>query len=161
MEGPVSTISMSLKGSYSFYDSQTLTVSLRGADYAKVSIDGGTEFKVVDGDKFSIGEGVEVGATIKVTMTASNDEETSTKSFTYKKKDPNAVVRVYFDNSRYNWSTVNAYIYDESSGDAVENKAWPGETMTYDTATGFYMIEVPDNLTNGRVIFNAGSNSSN
>ena len=94
-------------------------------------------------------------------MTASNDEETSTKSFTYKKKDPNAVVRVYFDNSRYNWSTVNAYIYDESSGNAVENKDWPGETMTYDTATGFYMIEVPDNLTNGRVIFNAGSTSSN
>ena len=161
MEGPVSTISMSLKGSYSFYDSQTLTVSLRGADYAMVSIDGGTEFKVVDGDKFSVGEGIEVGATIKVTMTASNDEETSTKSFTYKKKDPNAVIRVYFDNSRYNWSTVNAYIYDESSGDAVENKAWPGEAMTYDTATGFYVIEVPDNLTNGRVIFNAGSTSSN
>ena len=161
MEGPVSTISMSLKGSYSFYDSQTLTVSLRGADYAMVSIDGGTEFKVVDGDKFSVGEGVEVGATIKVTMTASNDEETSTKSFTYKKKDPNAVVRVYFDNSKYNWSTVNAYIYDESSGKAVENKAWPGEAMTYDTATGFYMIEVPDNLTNGRVIFNAGKTSSN
>lgn len=161
IEGPVSTISMSLKGSYSFYDSQTLTVSLRGADYAMVSIDGGTEFKVVDGDTFSVGEGIEVGATIKVTMTASNDEETSTKSFTYKKKDPNAVVRVYFDNSKYNWSTVNAYIYDESSGKAVENKAWPGEAMTYDTATGFYMIEVPDNLTNGRVIFNAGKTSSN
>ena len=161
IEGPVSTISMSLKGAYSFYDSQQLTVALRGADYAMVSINGGAEFKVVNGDTFSVGEGIEIGATFKVTMTASNAEETATKYFTYKKKDPNAVIRVYFDNSKYKWSTVNAYIYDESSENTIKNKEWPGEAMAYDSATGFYMIEVPDELTNGRIMFNAGKDSSN
>jgi alpha-amylase len=160
IEGPQSSISMTLKGSTSFYDSETLTVSLKGADYAMVSVDGATAFKVVDGDTFVIGKDVAVGESIKVTMSAANDEETATKSFTYKKKDPNAVTRVYFDNSKYNWSTVNAYIYDESGSEVVKNAAWPGEAMTYDSSTGLYVIEVPEELTNGRVIFNAGNNSS-
>ncbi|MGN1126564.1 MAG: starch-binding protein, partial [Ruminococcus sp.] len=160
IEGPISTINMSLKGSYSFYDSQELTVSLRGADYAMVSVNGGTPFRVVNGDTFTVGEGIELGAEFKVTITASNDEETSKKSYTYKKKDPAAVTRIYFDNSQYKWSTVNAYIYDESGSETLENSAWPGEAMEYDSGTGYYVIEVPDGLENGRVMFNAGMGSS-
>lgn len=161
IEGPVSTINMSLKGNYSFYDREELTVSLRGADYAMVSVNGGKEFKVVNGDKFTVGDGIEVGTIFKVTMTASNSEETAKKTFTYKKKDPDAVTKIYFDNTKYKWSTVNAYIYDESGTQVLENKAWPGEAMTFDDATGFYLIEVPDGLENGRVMFNAGNGSSN
>ncbi|MGN1132786.1 MAG: starch-binding protein, partial [Ruminococcus sp.] len=160
IEGPVSTINMSLKGSYSFYDSQEITVSLRGADYAMVSVNGGTPFRVVNGDTFTVGDGIELGEEFKVTITASNDEETAKKSYTYKKKDPSAVTRIYFDNSQYKWSTVNAYIYDESGSETLENSAWPGEAMEYDSSTGYYLIEVPDGLENGRVMFNAGNGSS-
>ena len=161
IEGPVSTINMSLKGQYSFYDSQTLTVSLRGADYAMVSVNGGAEFKVVNGDTFSVGDGIEVGTVFKVTMTATNSEETVNKTFTYKKKDPNAVTRVYFDNTQYKWDKVYAYIYDESTGETLENQAWPGELMTYDQATGLYVAEAPDGLENGYAMFNAGEGSPN
>lgn len=161
IEGPQSTINMKLTGNYSFYDSEKLTVSLRGADYAMVSVNGGTEFKVVDGDTFEIGKDLEVGTIFKVTITATNSEETSKKSYTYKKKDPAAVTRIYFDNTKYNWSSVNAYIYDESATPTLENKAWPGEAMTLDETTGFYELDVPDGLEMGNVMFNAGSGSPN
>ena len=161
IEGPQSTISMSLKGDYSFYDKETVTVSLRGADYAMVSINGGSPFKVVDGQTFEIGDGIAVGTVFNVEMTATNSEETLTKTFTFKKKDPNAVTRIYFDNSQYKWSTINAYVYDESVSPTIENAAWPGVAMSYDSKTGLYVYEVPDNLVNGAVIFNAGQGSSN
>lgn len=159
IEGPVSTINMSIKGDYSFYDSQEVTVSLKGADYAMVSVNGGEEFRVVNGDKFTIGEDIPVGTEFKVKMTASNEEETASKSFTFKKKDPNAVTRIYLDNTALKWgSSIYAYIYDESGSTTVENAKWPGQTMAYDSSTGLYVMEVPDNLTDGQVIFTDGSN---
>jgi alpha-amylase len=162
IEGPTSTIAMSLKGGqYSFYDSQTLTVSLRGADYAMVSVNGGAEFKVTNGQTFSVGEGIGLGETFDVVMTASNADENAKKTYTYKKKDPAAVTKLYFDNTSYKWSAVNAYIYDESSSNVIENAEWPGEAMTYDNATGLYVIEVSDELTNGNVIFTEGYSSTN
>ena len=160
IEGPQSTISMSLKGAYSFYDSQMVTVSLRGADTATVSVNGGQPFTVRDGSTFKIGDGIEPGTVFEVVMTATNAEETLQKSFSFKKKDPNAVTTIYFDNSSYNWSTVNAYIYDESGSGVIENGAWPGVAMKKNS-DGLYEMEVPDELVNGRVIFNAGSGSSN
>ena len=42
-----------------------------------------------------------------------------------------------------------------ASGDSAvqENAAWPGVKMTLDSATGYYVAEVPQGLENGRVIF--------
>ncbi len=159
IEGEMPTIHMSLKGNYAFYDSEEVTVSLRGADYAMASINGGTPFRVVDGQKFTIGEGIDVGTVFDVNLTATNSEETCDKSFSFKKKDPNAVIRVYFDNSKYKWPTVNVYVYDDNNGDVIKNADWPGEKMTYDSATGLYVYDVPDELTMGKAMFNAGDGS--
>ena len=157
IEGPTSTINMSLKGASSFYDSEEVTVSLKGADYAMVSVNGGEEFKAVDGQKFTIGEDIPVGTTFKVKMTATNSEETVSKSFSFKKKDPDAITRVYFDPS-LNWgSTIYAYIYNESGSSVVENAKWPGQQMTLDPSTGLYIIEVPEEITDGQVIFSGGT----
>ncbi len=159
ISGPQSTISMSLTGGrYSFLDRQTVTVSLRGADYAMVSVAGGTPFRVVDGQSFEIGEGIAEGQEFTVEMTASNGEETVSKSFSYKKKDPNAVTTIYFDNSAYNWQKVNIYVYDDSVTPVVNNAKWPGEPMELDSQTGYYAYEVDEDLANsGAVVFNNGS----
>ena len=159
ISGPQSTINMSLKSEKrAFYDSMTVTVSLRGADYAMVSIAGGTPFRVVDGQTFQIGEGIEVGASFDVTMTATNAVETSEMTFSYKKKDPNAVTHVYFDNTQYNWSNVNIYVYKGDGDSAASIKAWPGEAMEFDSTTGLYVYEVDEDFANeGAVVFNAGS----
>ena len=157
LSGPQSSIHMSLKGKTSFYDTQTLSVSLRGANYAMVSVAGGTPFRVVDGQTFTIGEGIEVGTTFEVRMTASNAEDSAESTYTYKKKDPDAVTRIYFDNTSYNWGSVNAYIYDDTATSKLENGVWPGEGMEPDSETGLYVYEVPDELAeNGLVIFNGG-----
>ena len=169
LEGPRSSISMSLNGKNPFKDTEkytTVTVSLRGADYAMASIDGGTPFRVTNGSTFKVGENVTVpadskGVDIVVKMTATNSEETLEKSFTFTKKNSSMVTTVYFDNSSYNWgSSINAYIYDDSSSEVKENAAWPGKAMSYDSSLKLFYIEVPespDDLTNGKVIF-SGSN---
>ncbi|MED9969571.1 MAG: alpha-amylase family glycosyl hydrolase [Ruminococcus sp.] len=155
---PKSSITMALRGSSSFYDNQTVTLSLRGADFAMVSINGGTAFRIVNGQSFEIGNGIAPGTTFNVTLTASNGEETLSKTFTYKKKDPNAVTRIYFDNAQYNWSNVNVYVYDETVNPVMENRTWPGEAMQFDNTTGYYVYEVPEELAvKGLAIFNNGS----
>lgn len=166
IEGPQSSISMSLKsteGTNSFYDSTTLTLKLKGADYATVTVDNGTPFQIKNGESFKIGENSPVATKINVSLTASNSEDTVTKTYVYTKKDPNAVVKLYFDNTGYNWSRVYAYIYDESSKPVVENSAWPGQAMTLNPSTGYYEIEVPENLLGdgGKAIFTEGSSSAN
>ena len=162
IEGPQSSISLSLKGATTFEGSQEVTVNLKGADFAMASIDGATAFKVQNGSKFTIGENTALGGTVTVELSASNAEDSVSKSYTFKKKDPNAVIKVYFDNSSYNWSSVNAYVYDESSGSAKELAAWPGKAMTKDSATGYYVIEIPDDLAdNGQVIFAESTSSAN
>lgn len=159
ISGPMSSIQMALKGGKTaFYDSQTVTLSLRGADYAMVSVNGGTPFRAVDGQSFVIGEDVGLGESFDVVLTASNGEDTAEMTYTFKKKDPTAVTRIYFDNSAYNWSKVNAYIYDESGASVVENAAWPGLEMERDSETGYYVYEVEDELVgNGAVVFNNGT----
>ena len=153
ISGPQSTISMSLKGAYGFYDSETVTAAIRGADYAMVSVNGGAEFRVTNGQTFEIGAGIEKGTVFEVTMTATNSVETLSKSFSFKKKDPDEVTTIYFDDSQLNWGNIKAYVYDESGSDVIKNAAWPGEAMEYDSSTGLYSYDVPDELTKGLVIF--------
>lgn len=73
---------------------------------------------------------------------------------------PSTGVKIYFDNSPYKWNAVSAYVYDESSGNAVSNGNWPGQAMTYDSTLGLYYYEVPSNLINGLVIFNNNDSGS-
>ncbi|MEE0858673.1 MAG: alpha-amylase family glycosyl hydrolase [Acutalibacteraceae bacterium] len=166
IEGPQSSISMSLKsstGSTKFEGSCTLTLSLNGADSAQVTIDNGTPFTATNGQSFTIGENTAEGGTVSVKLTASNSEETVERTYVYSKKDPNATISVYFDNTSYNWSSVYAYIYDESGSSVIENAAWPGQAMTYNTSLGLYEVEVPEDLwgDNAQIIFTESSSSSN
>lgn len=41
-----------------------------------------------------------------------------------------------------------------------ENAAWPGEKMTLDSATGYYVVEVPEGMEDGNVIFSDGTDSA-
>ncbi|HHZ06907.1 MAG TPA: starch-binding protein [Clostridiales bacterium] len=61
---------------------------------------------------------------------------------------------IYFNNNSYNWNNIYAYIYNSAS-DIYET--WSGSTMTYDSATGYYKIQVPAGYENAYVIFNNGS----
>lgn len=104
-----------------------------------------------NGHRSSIGSGLAYGTTTTVTVKASNSTATSEPvEYKYTKVDPSSVQKIYFDNSSYNWSDVYAYIY---LGASNENAAWPGVKMTLDSATGYYVLEVPEEFAEGSVMF--------
>ncbi|BCN28784.1 starch-binding protein [Anaeromicropila herbilytica] len=76
----------------------------------------------------------------------------------YNGNNPVQSVVAYFDNSTYNWSNVNIYVYDESGTSVKKVAAWPGVAMTKDSS-GLYSYILPDgwSTTSTRVIFNNGS----
>ena len=166
LEGPQSSVSASLTsstGSNSFEGTCTLTLSLRGASSAKVYIDNASAITVKDGGTFTIGANTAEGGTVTVRVVATDGTDTVDKTFTYNKTDPNAKVMIYFDNTSYKWSAVNAYIYDESGTSVVQNAKWPGVAMTNNATLGLYELEVPENLrgAEARVIFAESASSAN
>ncbi len=146
-------------GSKTYTDTLTLTLNYENATSGQYSIDGGAYKSFTDGQQITIGKDLSYVTKTTVTVKASNGTETSdAETYTYTKVDPSAVQKVYFDNSSYNWSDVYAYIYvDESQ----ENSAWPGEKMTKDPSTGYCVLEVPENLADGYVIFTESASATN
>lgn len=67
----------------------------------------------------------------------------------------------YFDNSTSHWSTVTAWVWDANNGNKnYTGGTWPGETLSVDPATGYYVFSctVNDNDPKMMIIFsNAGS----
>ena len=142
------------------YNTDTLTLTLKysSATSGHYSIDGGSYKSFTDGQTITIGSGLAYGTKTTVTVKASDGTTTSDpETYTYTKVDPSLVQKVYFDNSSYNWSSAYAYIYVDST---TRNGAWPGVQMTKDSATGYYVVEVPEELSNGYVILTESSSAT-
>jgi alpha-amylase len=134
------------------YNTETMKVTLNfeNATSGQYSIDGGefTEFK--NGQVITIGKGADYDTVTKVSVKATDGKEwSSVATFSYTKEDPNKKQKVYFDNSTYKWSKVYAYIYSGTES----NAKWPGQAMTKDSATGYYVLEVPEDFSTGSIIF--------
>lgn len=146
----------------SSYKTDTLTITLNyknGATQGWYSINGGDYKSFANGEKITIGAGVDYGTSTIVSVKASNGKETFAPTiYKYTKVDPSAVQKVYFDNSSYNWSSVYAYIYVDGT---TKIASWPGKQMTFDSSTGYYSIEVPDELSDGYVIFTESAGAVN
>ncbi len=145
----------------SSYKTDTLTITLNyknGATSGWYSINGGAYKSFTNGEKITIGADAAYGTYTTLNLKASDGTTTSDIiSYRYKKTDPSSVQKIYFDNSSYNWSSVYAYIYSDGT---TKNASWPGEKMTLDSSTGYYSIEVPDNLADGYVIFTESNDST-
>ena len=101
------------------FTTDTLSVTLGAKDVtnAKYTTSEGASGSYTDGQKITVGASTAVGGTVKVTLSGTkSDGSTATAEYIYTKKDPNAVTKIYFDNSSYNWSNVYAYVYGESGG---------------------------------------------
>jgi alpha-amylase len=134
-----------------------VTLNFENATSAQYSIDGGAYTNYTNGQVITIGSGVDYGESTKVSVKATDGTTwSSPATFTYTKEDPNAVQRVYFDNTSYNWSAVYAYIYSGASN----NGAWPGQAMKMDSATGYYVLDVPEDLSDGMIIFTESASES-
>ncbi|MCQ2513858.1 MAG: starch-binding protein [Ruminococcus sp.] len=142
-------------------DTLKITLNCENATTAYYAIDN-SEYKTFkNGDTITIGSGLPYGSSTVVSVKASDGTTTSAVSkYTYVKKDPSETLKIYFDNTSYKWSKVYAYVYDKSTGTTVKNAVWPGEAMTYNSATGYYELEVEEKLANAKVIFTESSTAT-
>lgn len=153
-KGPQNTISK--EGGSFKAETLPLTLGLKDATSGTYQIDNGAVETYTGTKTITIGEGVAYGSTITVNLTATDGTDTSKATYTFKKVDPTLTQKIYFDNSSYNWSSVYAYIYNDT--DSVAK--WPGKQMTKDSSTGYYVVEVPDEFANGAVIFTESSTAT-
>ena len=155
--GPSATVTPG--SSHSKTDTVTLTLNYTNATSGQYSIDGGSYQSYTNGKTITIGSGVPYGSATTVKVKASDGSTTSDEvTYTYLKVEDGGLQRVYFDNSSYNWSNVYAYIYTDST---TNNGKWPGQKMTLDSSTGYYYIDVPEELSEGRVIFTESESAVN
>lgn len=143
-------------------ETQTVTATLNNATSGWYMIGNGEQKSFTGTTTFTIGSGMAVGESVTVSWSATGDEGTKTGQATFKKADPSATVKVYYNNPG-NWSNVGCYIYIPGTTPQKENGAWPGASMTKDMAkamakdasSGLWYYEVPEGFTTGaKVIFN-------
>ena len=146
--------------------SDTLTVTLKASDVtnAKYTTSEGATGTFTNGQTIVVGASTAAGSTVTVSLSGTKtDGSTATASYTYTKTAPKTYPTLsgagfVFDNSTKNWSTVNAYVYDESGSSVVNNASWPGLAMT-NCGNGYWKYDLDSKFSgsNIRVIFNNGS----
>jgi len=149
----------------SFTDTLTVTLKATNVTGATYTTSEGDSGSYTDGKTIVVGSSTAEGSTVTVTLSGTGtDGSTASAKYTYKKTPPKTYPTLngggfVFDNSTTNWSTVNAYVYDESGSTTIQNSAWPGKPMT-DCGNGYWKYELDSafaNSSNVQVIFNNGS----
>ncbi len=152
-------ISTSKKDGSGFYtDGFTLTMEALYATKATYTTSDGQSGSFTTTKDITIGTGLKVGEKVTVTIKATNDLGSVTKTFTYVKKEGSNAI--YFKNTG-NWSTVTAYAW---KNETVKNAAWPGAPMEcIDAENQIYMVELDPDAGYTKIIFsnNGASQTAN
>ncbi|MBQ1688448.1 MAG: starch-binding protein, partial [Lachnospiraceae bacterium] len=157
------SVSASLADGSSFTDETVnVTLTVKNASSATYSVDGGAETTISGTANVTVGAGLSAGqkTTITVKMT-SEDGETSSKTFTYTKKEAGTVeANTIYATKPSGWSGMYIYIY--KPGDEVKKLTgeWPGVAMT-DAGDGVYTYQLSSDVTSAKVIFNDGNGKQN
>ncbi len=147
-------------------DTLTVTLTLENASSGTYKVNGGEEKTFTDKTDVTIGEGVDVGSVIEITVTATDGNKTTTNTQKYTKAEGNnSGVFVYFDNSKKNWKNVMVYaFYEKVNSDGTKeliasNGNWPGVPIDYDSSKNLYFYELPKDLkvNEAVIIFNDGN----
>ena len=149
------------EGSFSS-DTYEVTLNVTNAESGTYSIDGKDEISYKDGDKITLGEGLKPGESTSLTLRAENsDKIESVMTYVFTKIETiKEGTKIYFQKPADWGDKVYAYVYDETSGTAIENKGWPGEEMTLE-GDGKYCYTFTKEWATALVIFTDGTNQSN
>jgi len=134
----------------------SITLNIDRSESGKYTIDGsnpenGTTFS--DGTTITIGSDMEFEETTELRLYGENENGIRTRSYTYKKKDPDALLEVYFKKPA-DWSTPQVYYYETLPEE---------EKVTWDTAPTMDLVEddwyvyVFENAESANVIFKDSS----
>lgn len=147
--GPSATISQ--EGGKFSTDTLQLTVGLKNATKGTYQIGNEAAKTYTSSTTFTIGSGMSYGSSVTVKLTATDGTNTTSAAYTFDKVEQTG--NIAYLSLPSGWSEpVYCYAYD-SATETVNNGAWPGVKMTKDTATGYYVYEVPTNIEKPRVIF--------
>ncbi len=144
----------------------TVTLTLENAEKGIYKINNGNTVEFTDKAEVTIGEGVEVGSVIEITVTATDGNKTTENTQKYTKAEGNnSGVFVYFDNSKKNWKNVMVYAFYEKVDDKgnkeliASNGNWPGVPIEFDSSKNLYFYELPKDLkvNEAVIIFNDGN----
>lgn len=141
----------------SSFTGETLTVEL-GLDNATSGtycIDNSSPVTYTGTTTIRIGSDYAYGDTINLTLTATDGSKQSTATYKYeKKKAASSGIYIFFNAAKKtSWqSPFNIYIYDEDTSSTMtySNANWPGQQMQYDSASGYYYVEVPSTTCLGK-----------
>ena len=152
-------VSSSVADGTEFTDVLNVTLNAKNTTEATYSIDGKEAVTYTDGTTIKLGEDIEAGSTVELTLTGKNSDGNSvTKTYTYKKADvivsDTSIAKIKLPSG---WTSANIYVYDESGSTVKEIAKWPGVAMT-DEGNGIYSYTLPEGWgDNTQVIFNNGS----
>lgn len=152
-EPPVITPSptISQEGGSFTSDTLTLTIGLKNATSGTYQIGSNSAVTYTSSKTITIGSDMSYGDSVTIKLTATDGATTTAKEYTFTKAELSA--NVAYLNLPSGWSSpVYCYAYD-SATETVTNGTWPGEVMTYDSTSGYYMYEIPSNIESPRVIF--------
>lgn len=153
---PVATISPA-GGEFST-ETLDVTIGLENATSGTYKIGNDAEKTYTSSTVLTLGKNMNYGDSTTVVLKATDGTKTSeAKSYTFTKVEK--VENVAYMKLPAGWgSDVYCYAYD-SATEQINNGAWPGQKMSYDSATGYYKYVVPDTIKAPRVIFyNSGTN---
>lgn len=122
-----------------------ITVKLNNATSGTVKVSNLPEVSFTGEKYITLGESIDTGKGIEVTVSATNGTQTTTNTYLVKKKDINETKRVYFDNTVTQWPKV--HVFCKTGLDrATKISNFPGYAMTQDEKNpNLYYCDVPAN----------------
>lgn len=131
ISGPLPAVTISPESLEFTGDTHQYTLDLSRASSATYTIDGASPVNFTSPVTITVGEGVEVGSTIRIDWTAQNSANTAEGYFEIIKRDPAKVNYVYAraDGNEFDDLSVYCYIYSPAG---TVNAIWPGCEMHFD-----------------------------
>ncbi len=145
---PIATISIA--GCSFSTDTLSVSIGLKNATSGTYKIGTANAVTYTGTKTITIGNGMNIGDSVNVVLTATDGNTSTTATYTFTKVEK--ANNVAYLRVPYGWTnSVYCYVYDEAS--TATNAEFPGELMTYDSSTGYYKYEIPENITKPKVIF--------
>lgn len=143
----------SIAQDYTFHaDALMLSVRLKNASEGSYTIGNGSPVAFTGNTAFAIGDGLPVGESVTVSVTAKNGTETDSQTYTYTKGEGFHVSEGTALLLNTDWEECMCYMYQ---GGEKQNAKWPGVKMT-EIGKGFHACTMPKGWTSANVIFNNG-----
>jgi len=139
--------------------SAEVKVNVTNASTSSYKINNGTAISFNGQTSITVGSGMNDKDTVKITVTAQNQNGVTEKEIILQKRTinvPQGTTAVIFHDTG-NWQSLYCYWYDDRATPLKSNGPWPGQQMT-NLGDGYFMFILPQENDLQYVIFNNNNN---